>query len=58
MPADVMHPMLEAQTHRRFMKSHTAADGIPFFDDAKYIVVGRDGLDASRNGGEYASSEA
>ena len=46
MPAEVMHPMIEAQTHRRFMKSRTAADGIPFFDDAKYIVVGRDGLDA------------
>ena len=45
-PAEVMHPMLEAQTHRRFMKSHTAADGIPFFDDAKYVVVGRDGRDA------------
>lgn len=45
-PAEDMHPILEAQTHRRFMKSHTAADGIPFFDDAKYIVVGRDGRDA------------
>lgn len=45
-PAEVMHPMLEAQTHRRFMKSHTAADGIPFFEEAKYIVVGRDGRDA------------
>jgi len=46
MPAEVMHPMLEAQTHRRVMKTHTAADGIPFFEDAKYIVVGRDGRDA------------
>jgi len=45
-PVEDMHPMLEAQTHRRFMKSHTAADGIPFFDDAKYVVVGRDGRDA------------
>ncbi len=45
-PAEAMFPMLEAQTHRRFMKSHTAADGIPWFDDAKYIVVGRDGRDA------------
>jgi aryl sulfotransferase len=45
-PADAMHTMLEAQSHRRFMKTHTAADGIPFFDDAKYIVVGRDGRDA------------
>ncbi|MFP6814512.1 MAG: sulfotransferase domain-containing protein [Pseudomonadales bacterium] len=44
-PEEIMHPMLEAQTHRRVMKSHTAADGIPWFDDAKYIVVGRDGRD-------------
>ena len=46
MPAEGMFPMLEAQTHRRFMKSHTAADGIPWFDDAKYIFVARDGRDA------------
>jgi aryl sulfotransferase len=45
-PAEVLHPMLEAQTHRRFIKSHTPADGIPFFDDAKYVFVGRDGRDA------------
>lgn len=45
-PAETMFPMLEAQTHRRFMKSHTAADGIPWFDDATYIFVGRDGRDA------------
>jgi aryl sulfotransferase len=45
-PAEAMFPMLAAQTHRRFMKSHTAADGIPWFDDAKYIAVARDGRDA------------
>ncbi|MEZ5559175.1 MAG: sulfotransferase domain-containing protein [Pseudomonadales bacterium] len=45
-PADAMHRMLRAQTHRRAMKSHTPADGIPWFDDAKYITVGRDGRDA------------
>ena len=44
-PEEMMHAMLEAQDHRRVMKSHTAADGIPWFDDAKYIVVGRDGRD-------------
>src|SRR5262249_15130895 len=27
-------------------KSHTPADGIPFFADASYIFVGRDGRDA------------
>lgn len=46
MPADAMHAMLRAQQHRRAMKSHTPADGIPWFDDAKYITVARDGRDA------------
>jgi len=46
MPADAMHAMLRSQTHRRAMKSHTPADGIPWFDDARYITVGRDGRDA------------
>jgi aryl sulfotransferase len=45
-PVDVMHETLRAQTHRRAMKSHTPADGIPWFAQAKYIVVGRDGRDA------------
>jgi aryl sulfotransferase len=36
---------LEAQQHRRFIKTHTPADGIPIFDDMRYIVVGRDGRD-------------
>ena len=44
-PEEMMHAGLEAQSHRRVMKTHTAADGIPWFDDAKYIVVGRDGRD-------------
>ena len=37
---------LDAQTHRRHIKTHTPADGIPHWDDASYIVVGRDGRDA------------
>jgi aryl sulfotransferase len=36
---------LEAQPHRRFIKTHTAADGIPIHDNVRYIVVGRDGRD-------------
>ena len=36
---------LEAQKHRRFVKSHLAADGLRFFPQAKYIVVGRDTRD-------------
>lgn len=45
-PIEQVLETLEAQRHRRFMKSHTPADGIPFFDDARYVVVGRDGRDA------------
>ena len=37
---------IEAQTHRRFLKSHLPLDGLPFYDDVKYIHVARDGRDA------------
>ena len=36
---------LDSQRHRRFIKSHLAADGLRFFPQAKYIVVGRDTRD-------------
>jgi aryl sulfotransferase len=49
MPLDVVMATLQEQSRkkqRRFIKSHTPADGIPWFPDAKYVVVGRDGRDA------------
>ena len=36
---------LEAQQHRRFIKSHLALDGLPFYPQVRYIVVGRDARD-------------
>jgi hypothetical protein len=33
---------LEAQTHRRFIKSHTPLDGLPFDPRVTYITVARD----------------
>ncbi len=33
---------LEAQEHRRYIKSHLALDGLPYYPQVKYIVVGRD----------------
>lgn len=45
-PIEEVLARLEAQRHRRFIKTHTPADGIPFFPDAKYIFVARDGRDA------------
>lgn len=45
-PIDDLLAGLDAQTHRRSIKTHTPADGIPWWSDASYIVVVRDGLDA------------
>src|SRR3954447_6841505 len=45
-PASDIVARLEAQTHRRAIKTHTPADGIPWYSTSSYIVVGRDGRDA------------
>jgi aryl sulfotransferase len=45
-PIDAMIPMLEAQTHRRAMKSHLPFDALPIYDEVKYIHTARGGLDA------------
>jgi hypothetical protein len=37
---------LESQRHRRFIKTHTPLDGLPFHEDVTYICVGRDPRDA------------
>lgn len=37
---------LEAQTHRRFIKSHMPLDAIPVFEGVKVIHTARDGRDA------------
>ncbi len=44
-PLDVVIANLEVQQHRRFIKTHLALDGLPFFPQVKYIVVGRDPRD-------------
>lgn len=44
-PLDEVIEKLEAQEHRRFIKSHLPLDGLPFYSQVKYIVVGRDGRD-------------
>lgn len=36
---------LEAQTHRRFIKSHLPLDGLPYHREVRYIVVARDARD-------------
>ena len=36
----------DAQTHRRFLKTHTPADSLVIDDEVSYLVVYRDGRDA------------
>jgi aryl sulfotransferase len=45
-PIEALIERIEAQKHRRFLKTHLPFDGLPFFDDVKYIHVARDGRDA------------
>lgn len=44
-PKDVKLPLVEAQTHRRFLKTHLPVDALVYSPKAKYIYVGRDGRD-------------
>jgi aryl sulfotransferase len=45
-PIEALTARLEAQGHRRFVKSHLPFDGLPIYDEIKYIHVARDGRDA------------
>lgn len=44
-PLELMLGQLEAQTHRRFIKTHLPLDGLPYYPDVKYICVSRDPRD-------------
>ena len=44
-PKEVKLPAVEAQTHRRFLKTHLPVDALVFSPRARYIYIGRDGRD-------------
>ncbi len=44
-PKDVKLPVVEAQTHRRFIKTHLPVDALVFSPQARYLYIGRDGRD-------------
>jgi aryl sulfotransferase len=46
-PALVKLAALEAQTHRRIMKTHLPVDALRFSPEAKYLYVARDGRDVA-----------
>lgn len=45
-PVETVIEQLDAQSHRRFIKCHVPFDGMPVFDEVRYIHVARDGRDA------------
>jgi aryl sulfotransferase len=46
-PLDLRFEMAEAQTHRRFLKTHLPHDALPIYDGVKFIHVARDGRDSA-----------
>jgi hypothetical protein len=46
-PQGELFARLDAQTHRRFVKTHTPLDGLPIDPEVTYIVVARHPLDAA-----------
>ncbi len=44
-PKAVKLPFVEAQTHRRFLKTHLPVDALVFSPRARYLYIGRDGRD-------------
>lgn len=44
-PKEVKLSLVEAQTHRRFLKTHLPVDALVYSPKAKYIYIGRDGRD-------------
>ena len=44
-PKEVKLPIVEEQSHRRFMKTHLPVDALRFSANAKYLYIGRDARD-------------
>lgn len=44
-PREALGPMIDRIPGRRFIKSHLPLDGLPYYEDVKYVIVGRDARD-------------
>ncbi len=54
-PVETIWAGIDAQPHRRALKSHLPLDGLPLHDDVRYIHVARDGRDAALSMHNHAS---
>lgn len=55
-PVEAVIARLDAQTHRRFLKTHLPADGLPLHEQVRYIHVARDGRDAALSFHNHATA--
>jgi len=55
-PIDVVLPQIDALPHRRFIKTHTPLDGIPYYPECTYLVVIRDPRDAFFSGKNHCDN--
>ncbi len=55
-PLDDVVADLEAQEHRRFIKSHTPLDGLPYDERVTYIAVARDPRDVALSWDNHLSN--
>jgi aryl sulfotransferase len=46
-PKEIKLAAVEAQTHRRFVKTHLPVDALVFSEKAKYLYIARDGRDVA-----------
>jgi aryl sulfotransferase len=53
---DAVLATLHAQRHRRFLKSHTPLDGLPFDERVTYVCVGRDPRDVGLSWGNHMAN--
>ena len=55
-PLEDVTGLLDGQQHRRFIKTHTPLDGIPFDSRARYVCVGRDPRDVAVSARHHMSN--
>ena len=54
---DEVFAMLEAQTHRRWIKTHTPLDGVPLHPSVTYIAVVRHPLDVALSDRDHSANQ-
>ncbi len=55
-PLDAVVALLDAQEHRRFIKTHTPLDGLPFDERVTYITVLRHPLAVARSADDHGEN--